>query len=846
MKRVQDFTDKQFIWHIDSDKYDECENHMYTVTGWVLPKNPGMVTLQGIMDCRENMKCKMETSMRKDVADAFPTLKENGVLGFRCVFDMEDKISENELFQLYAVQGERKECIFEKKCQDILQYSDQTLEYCIDTVRPSQENIVISGWCIDECQEYTISVFDEERNKLEVQVTSTMRADVQAVKGLTDEQAFCGFELRIPREIVKTNSIFLVMENHLHSAEYVVDIKEHDRKYSKSAEYRKLFSPKRWKRNLCTIHQGGFSRLLYDIRMETNPEQTEYQYWVKMHRVTAQELKRQRKHKFAWEPLISILIPLYNTDFLFLKEILDSVQKQSYENWELCLADASETGRVGEYVKKHYGRDSRIKYQKLTENAGISENTNKALKMASGEYVLLSDHDDVLELNALFEIIKVLNQNPKLDIIYTDEDKVSFHEKKYFGPHFKPDFNLGMLRSNNYICHISVIRKTIMDQIHGFRREFDGAQDYDLMLRCVEKTTEIHHIPKILYHWRCHPNSTAANPESKMYAFEAGRKALAQHYERCNIKAKVENTNLMGYYRTRFVLESSPLVSIIIPTKDHIEDLQKCIESIQKISTYQNYEIIVIENNSENPRTFSYYKELEQKYKNVKVIYWNDIFNYASINNFGAEESHGEFLVFLNNDVEIISPEWIEEMLGLAQQPDVGIVGVKLYFPNYTIQHAGVVIGLGGIAGHIAVGMPGTDYGYQGRSIITQDYSAVTAACMMVRKDVFEKLGGFDEKFQVAYNDIDFCLKARKHQYRVVFTPYAELYHHESKSRGKEDTPEKQARFQREVDLFEAKWSDILKNGDPYYNPNLTLTNVDCSLRETYDTYRKGRDKSET
>jgi GT2 family glycosyltransferase len=497
--------------------------------------------------------------------------------------------------------------------------------------------------------------------------------------------------------------------------------------------------------------------------------------------------------------------------------------------------------QVGNYIRRYYGKDTRILYRKLKDNKGISANTNAALKMASGEYVLLSDHDDVLEPNALYEIVKALNKRPELDIVYTDEDKVSFDGKQYFDPHFKPDFNIGMLRSNNYICHITVIRKNIMKKIGGFRPEFDGAQDFDLILRCAEQTRQIGHIPKILYHWRCHPGSTAANPKSKMYAYDAGRKALEEHYKRCGIAATVENTQLLGYYRTRFIRKEDPMISIIIPNKDHIEDLQKCLNSIREVSTYTNYEILIVENNSEDPETFRYYEALQKEWKQVRVLYWKDIFNYASINNFGVEESKGEYLLFLNNDVEVITPDWLEEMLGFAMQKDIGAVGAKLYFPNYTIQHAGVVIGLGGVAGHIAVGMPGTDYGYHGRSVIAQDYSAVTAACMMVRKEVFLEVQGFDPAFQVAYNDIDLCMKIRSHGYRVAFTPFAELYHYESKSRGSEDSPEKKARFQREVALFEQKWPEILKHGDPCYNKNLTLTNVDCSLRESYDDYTKKR-----
>ena len=404
---------------------------------------------------------------------------------------------------------------------------------------------------------------------------------------------------------------------------------------------------------------------------------------------------------------------------------------------------------------------------------------------------------------------------------------------KFFQPHFKPDYNPDLLCTVNYICHLFVVDRKIIDKVGMLRSEFDGAQDYDFIFRCIEAVdpSEIYHIPKILYHWRCHEDSTAENPESKTYAFEAGKRAIEAHYERTGIHAEVYQGEFLGLYRTRFIRDHDPLISIVIPNKDHIEDLKRCMDSIDKKSTYQNYEYIIVENNSTDEKTFQYYKELEASNPKAHVVYWDREFNYSAINNYGASFAKGEYLLLLNNDTEIINPDCLEELLGYCMRSDVGAVGARMYYEDDTIQHAGVVIGFGGIAGHCFVLQPRGTTGYCHRIICAQDYSAVTAACMMVKREAFDKVGGLTEELAVAFNDIDFCMKLRAAGYLIVYNPYAELYHYESKSRGLEDTPEKVARFNKEIQIFEKRWPDILRNGDPYYNPNLTLKSQDFSLR---------------
>lgn len=418
-------------------------------------------------------------------------------------------------------------------------------------------------------------------------------------------------------------------------------------------------------------------------------------------------------------------------------------------------------------------------------------------------------------------------------VIYSDEDKMTMDGNKFFQPHFKPDFNIDLLCTVNYICHLFVVKRDIIDMVGMLRSEFDGAQDYDFIFRCTEQAGREHicHIPRILYHWRCHEDSTAENPESKLYAFEAGKKAVQAHYERIGVKARIQQGEFLGLYRTQFIRDYDPLISIIIPNKDHIDDLKRCIDSIEQKSTYKNLEYIIVENNSTEDQTFAYYKKLEKSNPRARVVYWDGVFNYSAINNFGIREANGEYLLLLNNDTEIINEDCLEELLGYCMREDVGAVGARLYYEDDTIQHAGVVIGFGGIAGHCFVQQKRGVTGYCHRIICAQDYSAVTAACMMVKRKAYEDAGGLSEKLQVAFNDIDFCLKLQRAGYLVVYNPYAELYHYESKSRGLEDTPEKVARFNREIKTFEERWPEILRDGDPYYNPNLTLDSQDFSLR---------------
>lgn len=561
------------------------------------------------------------------------------------------------------------------------------------------------------------------------------------------------------------------------------------------------------------------------------PEEVLYGPWYEAYVPDEAELEKQRKHHFSYEPLISVAVPAFRTPETFLIQMIESLLDQTYGNWELCIANGSPEdtvmkGVLDEYMKK----DSRIRVSELSENKGIAGNTNAALEMARGEFVGLLDHDDLLAPNALYEVARALDSDRTLDAVYTDEDKVTTELDEHFQPHLKPDFNLDLLRSNNYICHFFVVRCSVVEKAGGFRQEFDGAQDHDFIFRCVETAGKVGHIPEILYHWRTHKASTADNPASKMYAFDAGKRAIEAHLERTGTAGVVTHTPDLGFFRVKYPVQGSPLVSIIIPNKDEKETLKTCIESIQEKTEYDNYEIIIVENNSTTEEIFQYYKELSQDPR-IRLLRWKKEFNYSAINNYGVSHAKGEYLLFLNNDVKVITPGWIKEMLGVCQRPEVGAVGVKLIYPDNTIQHAGCVIGIGGIAGHMFVDMPANRTGYLHKASILQDMSAVTAACMMMKKTVFEEAGGFTEKLSVAFNDVDLCLKVRKNEKLIVYDPYVQLYHMESKTRGAEDSTEKIRRFQKEIEYMRCQWIDILKKGDPYYNKNLSLTKWNYSLR---------------
>lgn len=688
----------------------------------------------------------------------------------------------------------------------------------------TNDGFVVSGWYINTGN-VQMKIFDMSGSELEVEVSRKYREDVEWVFPENTREEVVVFES--VRKGFVPKKVRVHFESEEKQQDYVVKLRD-----SKIVVLLKRVRNILVKAKAHYYRFGFKATVLRIVDKLTGRDAITYQAWIKRNIPNKEVLKEQRKHKFAYQPKISIVIPLYKTPHNYLDELIASIKEQSYTNWELCLSDGSgEDSPLRNILKRYEARDNRIKVVYNDKALQISENTNAALKVATGDYIAFADHDDLLAPNALYECVYELNEDPGIDALYTDEDKVDMEGKEHFMPHFKSDFNIDMLCGVNYICHLFVVKKDVFEKVGLLNHEFDGAQDYDFVLRCAEVCSNIKHIPKILYHWRAHKDSTAENPESKNYAFAAGARAIQAHYDRVGIKATVEETIHKGIYRSRYILQEEPLISIVIPNKDHVDDLDKCIMSIEEKSSYKNYEFIVVENNSTEKKTFEYYKELEEKCPSAKVVYWKGTgFNYPAINNYGVECAKGEYILFLNNDTEIVNENCLEEMLGYCMREDVGAVGARLYFEDGTIQHAGVIVGLGGVAGHCFVGFPHDALGYFGRIQIAQDYSAVTAACIMVKKSVFEEVDGFDEKYAVAFNDVDLCMKIRKAGYLIVYNPYAELNHYESKSRGYEDTEEKVKRFNSEVALFQSRWGDFLEEGDPYYNRNLTLDNCDFRL----------------
>lgn len=550
-----------------------------------------------------------------------------------------------------------------------------------------------------------------------------------------------------------------------------------------------------------------------------NPyDKKEYNLWLKNNEV----IEEPDLSKLKYKPLISILIPTYNIGEAYLNECIDSVLNQSYDNFEICIADdASKNKETLDTLKKLEKKDKRIKIKYRKENGHISKATNDALSLAKGEFIALLDDDDVLSPNALYEMVKALNENKKLDFVYSDEDKLDVDGVRC-DPNFKPDWSPDTLLSLNYICHFTMIRKSLVEEVGGFEPGLEGAQDYDLFLKCTEKTENIYHIPKILYHWRKVEGSTSMTMSNKNYALERGKKAIENALKRRKINGIVEIDEKSLYYKVIYKYDKEPLISIIIPTRDYMDITKQCVDSIYDKTTYKNFEIIIANNQSKEKETLDFFDEYKKKHDNFRVVDCNINFNYSKINNMAIKKAKGEYIVLLNNDTEVITPEWLSIMVGYAMQKHVGAVGVKLLYPDdKTVQHGGVILGLGGVASHAYIGAKRDDFGIFGRLRVPYDYAANTAACLMVSKKKYDEVGGLEEKLEVAYNDIDFNIKLLKAGYYNVFLPNVELLHYESKSRGLDTTGAKYQRFLVESDYMYKKWDKYINN-DPFYNPNFS------------------------
>ena len=689
------------------------------------------------------------------------------------------------------------------------------MEYCFDSIFVKNGKIFATGWAVSSVaeNEIEITVTDEKKEPVDAIVTWAARPDVGLAKYGNPKAGHVGIFLEIPSR-----------GQHL----VTVHFKEKDAQGNVISEQSLPLNPaliaaRKFLKESKAQYVNTKKSLVWLKKKLTRNEYADYDTWLRIMRVSRQELFAQRKTKFSYAPKFSVVVPLYHTPAKFLKDLVRSMMYQSYANWELCLVNASpEDVHLTSLLENWAMRDKRIRVIRLEKNLGIAQNTNAGIEASTGEFIAFLDHDDFLEPDALFCYVDALNKDKTIDVFYSDEDKTDEYAAHYFYPHFKSDFNIDLLHANNYMCHFLAVRKSLVDTVGGLNEKFDGAQDYDFVLRLTENTKKIYHCPRILYHWRCSNQSTAASQGNKMYAIHAGKAALNAHYKRIGWNARAQEGAVDGWYQTKFTLKEEPLVSILIPNKDHTDDLDVCLNSFFERADYQNYEFIIIENNSVLPETFAYYEKIEKEHDNVKVVYWEAGFNYSAINNFGFKFAKGDYIMLLNNDVELITPDIFQSMLGFCMRPEVGIVGAKLLYNDHTVQHAGVLVGAGGLADHVFKGIHEDDPGYMGRAISSQDVSAVTAACLLVKRSVYEEVGGLEEEFQVAFNDVDFCLKVRKAGYLIVYDADVKLFHYESKSRGMEDTTDRFIRFGNEMMLLNSKWDILSTFVDPYYNPNLS------------------------
>ena len=814
-----------FKYKIDKIKYKNIKQHnFFEVYGWCCAQDTELISYEVKVNNKEVL-FEIDSIYRSDVLKEIKINDKEKSIGFYIRVDcLENNVNK---FELIAKTEEHKESLIVLSSDEIKEIEDNHfIEFNIDAVTYEKEISMATafGWTYSiDGKPVKIDILDKNKNVMDISCRKENRSDLIHKHLIQEDLSNCGFLLSFKYQEGETYYIQFATENDVVTQK----LEQTNVAYSSTlSKYVRHINKKNVQKGLAYLKKNGVKKLMYRLRYGTYVGESDYESWLFAQRVNEKALNIQRNTHFSYSPKISILVATFNTKEEYLKEMIDTVVNQSYSNWELCIADGSTNDFVEKYVHEHYSsyRD-KIKFKKLDQNYGISGNTNKAFEMATGDYITVYDHDDTLELDCFYEIVKAL-QEYRYDALYTDEDKFDDSTKMYNDPNLKPDFSEDLLRSHNYITHLFIVNKKIVDEVGYYNSEFDGSQDYDYIFRCVEKANAVYHIPRVLYHWRMHPESTAQNPESKLYCYDAGKRAIEAHYKRVGVEANVElmPKPLYGFYHTTYSTKDNPLVSILIPNYNHKAILKTCIDSLYNVNTYKNFEIVIVENNSTEKEIFDYYEELKKSHDNIQVVTYKGEFNYSRINNFGMKYTKGDYVLLLNNDTEVISPTALSEMVGCILRPEVGAVGAKLLYEDDTVQHAGVVVGFSGYAGHVKHGINKDDYGYMLRARVNCNYSAVTAACMMVKKSVFNQVGGFDEQFVVACNDVDLCLKICQEKYLVVYNAFALWHHYESKSRGYDDaSQEKMWRFNKEVEKFQTKWKDVLVHGDPYYNKNWNI-----------------------
>ncbi|HFU5939811.1 TPA: glycosyltransferase family 2 protein [Enterococcus faecium] len=690
-------------------------------------------------------------------------------------------------------------------------------------------DLLIVGWAVDEVTKEIPHIKVDKENVI-AEVTNVVRLDINHLYNL-DVKTPSGFSIRLSGRLKGRAILDFQTKKHQNG----IAVKLNSRyPYDDGLETGWEKKKRLLKKGINYARTHGVKKAIRRVKLELKPGSIDYAEWITRHENIDLKSQQEQSKKFDYRPLISIAMPVYNVEIKWLEKCIDSVINQTYDNWELCISDdASTDPKIKKCLEAYEKKEPRIKVVFRKENGHISLATNSALEIATGEFIALLDNDDELPPHALFEVVKVLNERPELDVIYSDEDKIDA-EGNRFDPHFKADWSPDTLMGNNYISHLSVYRSSIVKSLGGFRKGYEGSQDYDLVLRVTEQIPEdhIYHIDKVLYHWRTIPGSTASSGEAKSYIYDSGVKALTDTLNRRGIKGTVRPGLISGFYEVTYEVLQEELVSVIIPTKNGYDDLKLCVDSIIEKTSYPNYEIIIADNGSTDPKMQELFAEYKKQLNERFIVELIDIpFNYSRINNLAAEKASGKYLLFLNNDTEVIELNWMTTMVSYAQFDRIGCVGAKLYYPDDTTQHAGVLVGIGGVAGHALNNYDRTHCGYFGRLVIDVNYLAVTAACMMVKAADFKAVNGFDETLEVAFNDVDLCLKIYELGRYNVYAHQVELYHFESKSRGYEDTPEKQKRFAGEIKKMQDKWPAYIAH-DPFYNDNLTKEGIgDFSLR---------------